>query len=151
MTITTTLSELEQTLTHRPIPVHWAIRLRPGPADITVGDLLGAIRDHQRVVASDETIRTLLALPNATEPDPRTIVLLALTPRALRWRHRQTTDLDDVVSELTKVIWEPGPIESQDRLPPPHQPNEQARRSAPRPRSRRPIRHPAARRLHATP
>ena len=115
MTIANALSQLESSLASRRVPRSWAVSFPTAGDAETLGDLIALIRHHSDP-ASDLAIRGLLELHSSSDPDPRTVVLVALAPRALRWRRRPRCDLDEVISELSGVICDPGSIDTLDRL-----------------------------------
>ena len=115
MTLTTTIHQLEHHLTNQPLPKPW--RTHPDLAsNPTIGELIAVIRDYRHPIAGDRSIRTLLALPSGSDPDPRMIVIAALAPHTLGRLTAHQIDPDETLTELATVICDPGPIDHLDRL-----------------------------------
>ena len=116
MLITATLTRLEHTYTDHRVPTEWTRQVADLDRYRTIGEIIAAIRAYRQITESDQTLRALLTINDRHEPDPRTIVLIALAPMTLHWRGAPPADPNELISELGAVICDPGTIDHGTRL-----------------------------------
>src|SRR3954453_23493809 len=116
MTLASTLKTLERTLSCEPVPTGWTRRQPNLSAYDNIGTLIATMRNYHEADDSDSVIRSLLALPPGGQPDPRTLVEIAVTPQSINRLARRAVDADDTIAEITGVVCDPGPIDLDDCL-----------------------------------